>query len=306
MAHNFRTKEETARHNRRLRRQLLGAVLTVLMVVGLVTVVSAGVQGVAALFDDTEEKEEFAARLNTLVMLDPVPFGTLDQADPQVLKTAAVWASLATAKENGSLDLYEHDPDDMSPYMPAVDVDAAAAALYSHDYKIQHGTLQDDNLTFYYDETRKAYKIPVTGQSGMYYPVVEKLQTRNGILRVTVGYMPTYTTDEFGLPTSSEPEKYMDYLFEKKNGEWYLAGLEESEMKAAASSSSAPASAAAGPAGESHQQLLQQQTGSAPTSSSASAPAADTAPTTDSAPAADTGSSDTASTDAANSAAAEG
>ena len=92
MAHNFRTKEETARHNRRLRRQLLGAVLTVLMVVGLVTVVSAGVQGVAALFDDTEEKEEFAARLNTLVMLDPVPFGTLDQADPQVLKTAAVWA----------------------------------------------------------------------------------------------------------------------------------------------------------------------------------------------------------------------
>ncbi len=274
MAHNFRTKEETARHNRRLRRQLLGVVLTLLMAVGLVTVVSAGVQGVAALFDDTEEKEEFAARLNTLVMLDPVPFGTLDQADPEVLKTAAVWASLATAKENGSLDLYEHDPDDMSPYLPAVDVDAAAASLYGPDYKIQHGTFQDDNLTFTYDETRKAYKIPVTGQSGMYYPVVEKLQKRNGILRVTVGYMPTYTTDEFGLPTSSEPEKYMDYLFEKKNGEWYLAGLEESEMKAAASSSSAVTSAPTGAAGESPQQLLQQQTSSAPASAATSAPTA--------------------------------
>lgn len=292
MAHNFRTKEETARHNRRLRRQLLGVVLTLLMAVGLVTVVSAGVQGVAALFDDTEEKQEFAERLNTLVMLDPVPFGTLDQADPEVLKTAAVWASLATAKENGSLELYEHDPDDMSPYLPAVDVDAAAAALYGPDYKIQHGTLQDDNLTFYYDETRKAYKIPVTGQSGMYYPVVEKLQKRNGILRVTVGYMPTYTTDEFGLPTSSEPEKYMDYLFEKKNGEWYLAGLEESEMKASASSSSAPASAPTGTAGDSPQQLLQQQTSSAP-ASAGSAPASSS-------------SEASSSTDAATSAAAEG
>lgn len=292
MAHNFRTKEETARHNRRLRRQLLGVVLTLLMAVGLVTVVSAGVQGVAALFDDTEEKQEFAERLNTLVMLDPVPFGTLDQADPEVLKTAAVWASLATAKENGSLELYEHDPDDMSPYLPAVDVDAAAAALYGPDYKIQHGTLQDDNLTFYYDETRKAYKIPVTGQSGMYYPVVEKLQKRNGILRVTVGYMPTYTTDEFGLPTSSEPEKYMDYLFEKKDGEWYLAGLEESEMKASASSSSAPASAPTGTAGDSPQQLLQQQTSSAP-ASAGSAPASSS-------------SEASSSTDAATSAAAEG
>ena len=48
MAHNFRTKEETARHNRRLRRQALGVVLSVLVVVGLVTVVAASSRAVAA------------------------------------------------------------------------------------------------------------------------------------------------------------------------------------------------------------------------------------------------------------------
>ena len=264
MAHNFRTKEETARNNRRIRRQILGAVLTVLMVVGLFTVVTNGVQGITALFDDTKEKEEFEKRLYNVVTLDPLPFGTLEQADPVILKTAALWSSLTTARETGTLDLYERDPDDMSLYLPAVDVDAAAASLYGPDYNIEHGTLQDDNLTFTYDEHRKAYKIPPTGQGGLYYPKVEELKKQSGILRVTVGYIPSYTTDEFGLPTSSDPEKYMDYLFKKQNGVWYLAGLEESEMKVERPQASTQPIADSGisPGAENPQQILEQQTAS--------------------------------------------
>lgn len=264
MAHNFRTKEETARNNRRIRRQILGAVLTVLMVVGLFTVVTNGVQGITALFDDTKEKEEFEKRLYNVVTLDPLPFGTLEQADPVILKTAALWSSLTTARETGTLDLYERDPDDMSLYLPAVDVDAAATSLYGPDYKIEHGTLQDDNLTFTYDEQRKAYKIPPTGQGGLYYPKVEELKKQSGILRVTVGYIPSYTTDEFGLPTSSDPEKYMDYLFKKQNGVWYLAGLEESEMKVERPQASTQPIADSGisPGAENPQQILEQQTAS--------------------------------------------
>ena len=231
MAHNFRTKEETARHNRRVRRQVLGAVLTVLMVVGLFTVVTSSVKSIAGLFDDSKEKAEFEKRLNNLVMLDPLPFGTLEQADPIVLKTAALWASLSTAQENHTLELYDRDPDDMSLYLPAVDVDAAAASLYGPDYKIVHGTLQDDNIVFLYDEVRKAYKIPPTSQGGLYYPKVETMKKHKGILRVTVGYVSSYSTDEFGLPTASDPEKYMDYLFKKQDGKWYLAAIQESETK---------------------------------------------------------------------------
>lgn len=283
MAHNFRTKEETARHNRRLRRQALGVVLSVLVVVGLVTVVAASSRAVAALFDNTKQKEAFASRLNTLVMLDPLPFGTLDQANPDTLKTAALWAGITAARENGTLDLYERDPDDMSLYMPEVDVDAAAAALYGPDYKLQHGTFSNDGLEFVYMPDKKAYKIPVTSQSGLYYPEVESMKTQHGVLRVTVGYLSAYSLDEFGLPTSSTPEKYMDYLFQKKDGVWYLSALEESQMKVA-SSSSAPSSLPTDPIPDSAlQEQLQQQTSSAVQSQPSSAAQSDSQPAEDNA-----------------------
>lgn len=267
MAHNFRTKEETARHNRRLRRQFLGALLTVLMVVGLFTVIGHGVQSVSALFDDTKEKQEFEARLQNLVMLDPLPFGTLDRADPVVLKTAALWTSVKMAQEDGTLELYDRDPDDMSLFLPAVDVDKAAAALYGPDYTVQHGTFQEDSVTYLYDDVRKAYKIPPTGQTGMYSPHVESLKKVKGVLRVTVGYIPTYATDEFGLPITSEPEKYMDYLFEKQNGTWYLAAIEESDMKVEKTPASSQAAVASSSStAQNPQQILEQQTNSQPSS----------------------------------------
>ena len=75
---------EKARHalrRRRRLRQVLGAVVCVLVVIGLASVISGGVRLTASLFDDTEEKEEFELRLQTLVSLDPEPFDSLESAN---------------------------------------------------------------------------------------------------------------------------------------------------------------------------------------------------------------------------------
>ena len=61
---------EKARHalrRRRRLRQVLGAVVCVMVVIGLASVISGGVRLTASLFADTEEKEEFELRLQTLV-----------------------------------------------------------------------------------------------------------------------------------------------------------------------------------------------------------------------------------------------
>ena len=72
-----------------------------------------------------------------------------------------------------------------------------------------------------------------------------KLFKRSGKLHVTVGYIPTQSSDDSILNTSSDtPTKYMDYLFERQSGSWYLTGLTESETKpeqTAASAASQPA-----------------------------------------------------------------
>ena len=60
-----------------------------------------------------------------------------------------------------------------------------------------------------------------------------------------MGYIPTTSTDDSIINSSSDtPTKYMDYLFERQSGSWYLTGLTESETKpesTAASTASEPA-----------------------------------------------------------------
>lgn len=101
---------EKARHalrRRRRLRQVLGAVVCVLVVIGLASVISGGVRLTASLFDDTEEKEEFELRLQTLVSLDPEPFDSLESANRARLLDAAIWSVIQ--QNSDSLDTYERD-----------------------------------------------------------------------------------------------------------------------------------------------------------------------------------------------------
>ena len=77
----YMTPEEHARHHRRRARQALGFVIALLVLIGMVTVVHAGVNIVANLFDDTQQKEEYQDKLEGLVMFDPVPFDGIENID---------------------------------------------------------------------------------------------------------------------------------------------------------------------------------------------------------------------------------
>ena len=236
---NTISQQEHERHKRRRARQWLGLAICLLVLIGAFTVISAAVGGVAILFDDTDEKLEYEQRLQALVMLDPLPFDDLDQADPALLKEAAIWAAVSTAQSSATgLDAYERDPHTDSLLLPAVEVDAAAASLLGADYKLTHetfGTVSGD-MTFEYDEEKQCYLIPVTGQVGMYTPKVEKLTKKSGRLYVTVGYVPAPgLSGDFSLTAPTEPTKYMDYAFEKVDGVYYLRALAVSEMKPSSS-----------------------------------------------------------------------
>ena len=77
---------------------------------------------------------------------------------------------------------------------------------------------------------------------GYYRAVVTKLFKRSGKLHVTVGYIPTASADDSIInPSSDTPTKYMDYLFERQSGSWYLTGLTESETKPESTASSTAA-----------------------------------------------------------------
>ena len=238
------TPEEHARLQRRRGRQALGLLITILVLVGFVTVLRAGVGLVANLFDDTAQKQEYEDKLEGLVLFDPMPFDGIENIDDLTLREAAVWGCIYNIQETqGGFDNYNTDPDTEQLLLPSVEVDAYLARLVGPSFKLTHRSFEMEDMTIEFDESSQCYKIPVTGTVGYYRAVVTRLFKRSGQLHVTVGYIPTSSTDDSIINQSSDtPTKYMDYLFERQSGSWYLTGLTESETKPDSTASTEAAS----------------------------------------------------------------
>ena len=252
MTKHYITPEEHARLQRRRGRQALGLLITILVLVGFVTVLRASVGLVANLFDDTAQKQEYEDKLEGLVLFDPMPFDGIENIDDLTLREAAVWGCIYNIQETqGGFDNYNTDPDTEQLLLPSVEVDAYLARLVGPSFKLTHRSFEMEDMTIEFDESSQCYKIPVTGTVGYYRAVVTRLFKRSGQLHVTVGYIPTSSTDDSIINQSSDtPTKYMDYLFERQSGSWYLTGLTESETKAE-STESTPAANVPEPMAES-------------------------------------------------------
>ena len=244
MTKHYITPEEHARLQRRRGRQALGLLITILVLVGFVTVLRAGVGLVAGLFDDTAQKQEYEDKLEGLVLFDPMPFDGIENIDDLTLREAAVWGCIYNIQETqGGFDNYNTDPDTEQLLLPSVEVDAYLARLVGPSFKLTHRSFEMEDMTIEFDESSQCYKIPVTGTVGYYRAVVTRLFKRSGQLHVTVGYIPTSSTDDSIINQSSDtPTKYMDYLFQRQSGSWYLTGLTESETKPDSTASTEAAS----------------------------------------------------------------
>ena len=187
----YLTVEEHARLHRRRARQALGLLITVLVLVGAVTVVRAGVRAVATLFDDTQQKQEYEDKLEGLVLFDPLPFSGIENIDDLTLREAAVWGCVYSIQETqGGFDNYNTDPDTEELLLPSVDVDAYLAKLVGPSFKMTHRTFEMEDMTIEFDDAAQCYKIPVTGSVGSFRAVVTRLFKKGGQLHVTVGYQP--------------------------------------------------------------------------------------------------------------------
>ena len=244
MTKHYITPEEHAWLQRRRGRQALGLLITLLVLVGFVTVLRAGVGLVANLFDDTAQKQEYEDKLEGLVLFDPMPFDGIENIDDLTLREAAVWGCIYNIQETqGGFDNYNTDPDTEQLLLPSVEVDAYLARLVGPSFKLTHRSFEMEDMTIEFDESSQCYKIPVTGTVGYYRAVVTRLFKRSGQLHVTVGYIPTSSTDDSIINQSSDtPTKYMDYLFQRQSGSWYLTGLTESETKPDSTASTEAAS----------------------------------------------------------------
>ncbi len=281
-------REEQLRSNRRLARQILGAAALLLAVIGLFTVVGWLAALLRVVTDNSAERRAYEDKLYGLVMLDARPFEDAAEVDPNVFREAAIWGTLYQIEQrDGGFDAYERDADTGALVLPRLETDTWLSTLLGPEYEIPTGSFETANFSYYYDEERQGYLVPVTGSVGLYIPQVERIATRGGRTVVTVGYIPTLTnSDAFMLTIPTEPAKYMDYVFERgENRQLVLAALQESEMQPEATA--APTEAPLPDADL--QDLVQGSLDPAITDGAASAPAGDAGADTDGSEAEDTG-----------------
>ena len=204
------TPEEHARIHRRRRRQALGLAIVVLMVIGIFTVLGAGVQLVASLFDNTEQMQEYEDKLEGLVLFDPLPFDGIENIDDLTLREAAVWGCIYNIQETqGNFDNYAHDPVTEQLLLPAVEVDAYLARLLGPSFHLTHRSFDMDDMTIVFDEATQCYSIPITGSVGYYRAEVTDMFKQDGLLHVTVGYIPMNTTGDL-IGTQSDTQLVPD------------------------------------------------------------------------------------------------
>lgn len=272
------SREEQLRDNRRLSRQIVGAVALVLVLIGLFTVLGWIVGALRSALDDTERRENYADRLYGLVMFDVLPFENVNDVDSSIFRQAAIWGTVYQIQKNGgSLDEYERDSTTGSVILPRLEVDTYLSNLLGPDYPITDGSFETEAFNYYYDEEKQGYLVPVTGAVGLYTPEVEKITTHGGKTYVTVGYIPTLSnssSNEISLTAPTEPTKYMDYVFERgANRKWYLSALTESEMKPeTVSATPAPTTADSDPQSLVQNNLDSTMTDSMPAASAAEEP----------------------------------
>ena len=246
MAYKRQTKEEKERMRRRRRRQLLGGVLCLLIVFGAASVVGSVGRVIGSLFDDSEERAQYEKLLAPLVMLDPVPFDSLETADQNLLLQAAIWEAIYN-EDIADETKYERD-ESGALIMPAVDVDKNGALLFGPDYTLEHHSFEADGMQFVYDEERSGYIIPITGTTSAYTPKVVRIKTSVKEKRVTVGYVapPTGFSLDGTLSTEQgDPAFYYDYIFTRQGDGYYLTAITTSDTKPANSASSSEAQAPA-------------------------------------------------------------
>ncbi|MBQ5333910.1 MAG: hypothetical protein J6K92_11750 [Oscillospiraceae bacterium] len=206
---------------------IVGLVFIILAMIGLVSTVDFVSDKVKSVIDNTEQKNEFAKFIYPVVICDPPAFDATTRLKNETIISAAVW----------DIILYE----DKSRYaldfdyliVPEVDIEQHAAKLFGSGLTVKHMTISSADISFYYDEEISSYRIPENPKFFTYSPYIESISKVGESYTLTVGYVSptpawlTLTSDE-----APSPEKYVDYVVQKRGTSYTLVAIRQSEKQA--------------------------------------------------------------------------
>ncbi len=201
----------------------LGLLITVLAVVGAVTVVVAGVHVTKLAVEKSRNFDEYNRLLTPVVMNDPDAFDDITKANPEQLIDISIWSIL---KSDLSPDRYEYGDGGM--IIPETDVTAEFQRLFGTEIQPTHASVEGYGYEFTYDATKQTYTIPLTGIVPTYTPRVVSSDKSGSTIVLTVAYLggDQWAQDSEGNMVAPEPDKYMRVTLREKDGAYYISALQ--------------------------------------------------------------------------------
>ncbi|MDR1734328.1 MAG: hypothetical protein LBR73_05565 [Oscillospiraceae bacterium] len=213
----------------------LGFVLLVLAIIGAVFLLSKAGGVIKERIENPPEKAEYEAFLKYVVMDDPDPFDSVDNANPQQLIDICIWSLTSKAKPGLYPTLSDGSEYDGSLVVKKEYVEQEFKRIFGEAGPQVHMSVEGSEYDFIYDDNAGAYYIPVTGQLAIYTPRVEKIEHKGDNIILDVDYigmtdMNLADENQDGLSDPSEPLKKMVItLYKNTEGGYYLGSIQAPE-----------------------------------------------------------------------------
>ena len=201
----------------------LGGLFILLALIGLITVVTLGVQTTENLIDNSKKKTEFGNFILPVLMFDPVPFEDPNEMGDLALLRSSIWAAILENNERYAIG------DGSMISVPQSDVDVACAMLFGDGVTLIHQSFEDYLSIYSYNADTKTYYVPVDATI-LYTPQVEEINRTGNLFELTVGYIAPdnqwiqQVKKEKSVPV---PSKYMIYVLEREDGEYRLTAIKD-------------------------------------------------------------------------------
>ena len=174
---NAKRKKSDKRRRKHSAAVPLGGLFILLALIGLITVVTLGVQTTENLIDNSKKKTEFGNFILPVLMFDPVPFEDPNEMGDLALLRSSIWAAILENNERYAIG------DGSMISVPQSDVDVACAKLFGDGVTLVHQSFEDYLSIYSYNADTKTYYVPVDATI-LYTPQVEEINRTGNLFEL--------------------------------------------------------------------------------------------------------------------------
>lgn len=222
-------EQPVRRKGRRRYGVAVGALVLLLALVGVVFIAGTIGNRIYTTMTDDSQLREYDTFLTPVVMQDPAPFESIEEADEDFILNASLWKTITA---NNGTNYTEYDEAGRA-LVPLGDVVDACRELFGPDCQLQPKTPAEETF-FEYDSVQNEFHVALYSSDSSYTPYTESENKNGGKVYLRVGYVSP--SDEWRNQTSSTiegptPTKYMEYelTMDSSTQQYYISAIRSLE-----------------------------------------------------------------------------